>query len=314
MEDLIIVGAGPIGLYAATLASLHGLKGILLEGLDNVGGQLSSLYPEKEIIDLPGFTSITAQKFIDELLNQQKNQKQPLPIHLNEKLESYHKENDYFSVKTNLKEYQSKTILLVSGMGVFTPRKLDLPNIDQYQNIIYSIKEKNSLANKEIVILGGGDSAVDWANTLSSISSKVTIIHRRNDFRAQESSVKRMIDNHVTILKPFQVKSIFGKNNTAESITLIDENNKEKTLRFDYLFVNYGLVTVPTKFDLDLHLNSFKVNTFMMTSQENIFAIGNACYYEGKVKNITSGLGEAVTAITKIDQIIHPNKNIPVHF
>ena len=102
------------------------------------------------------------------------------------------------------------------------------------------------------------------------------------------------------------------ENNIAKEIILT--NKEDITLKFDYLFVNYGLVTIPTKANLQMKMNAFEVSTNMMTSEENIFAIGNACYYEGKVKNITSGLGEAVTAITKIDQIIHPNKNIPVHF
>lgn len=118
MNDIIIIGGGPVGIYASTLASLHGLNGLLIEGLHNLGGQLSSLYPEKDIVDLPGFKSITAQGFINELLNQNNNLTNKLDTHINETFLNYEKKEDYFIIKTNKNEYQTKTILLVSGMGV----------------------------------------------------------------------------------------------------------------------------------------------------------------------------------------------------
>lgn len=312
MEDIIIIGAGPIGLYSATLASLHGLKGFVIEGLDIVGGQLSSLYPEKDIVDLPGFSSIKAQEFIDALLNQAKSRNNPLEIKTHETMLSYIKEDDHFVITTNKNTYLTRTLLLTTGMGLFTPRKLDVEGASKYQNIIYFLKETNFLKDKDVVILGGGDSACDWAIMLSKVCKNVSIVHRRDEFRAKDETVKEMEKLGVHIYKPFQVKSLSGENNIAKEITLT--NKEDITLKFDYLFVNYGLVTIPTKANLQMKMNAFEVSTNMMTSEENIFAIGNACYYEGKVKNITSGLGEAVTAITKIDQIIHPNKNIPVHF
>lgn len=313
MNDIIIIGGGPVGIYASTLASLHGLNGLLIEGLHNLGGQLSSLYPEKDIVDLPGFKSITAQGFINELLNQNNNLTNKLDTHINETFLNYEKKEDYFIIKTNKNEYQTKTILLVSGMGVFVPRKIGLDNENQFKNIIYSIQNKNLYKDKEMVILGGGDSAVDWANTLSSICKKVTIIHRRDEFRAKEEAVKQMLMNNVNILKPYQVKAIKGINDIAQEL-IITKNDIETSIHFDYLFVNYGLISTPIKCDLQTLLGAYKVDTSMMTSEQNIFAIGNACQYLGKVKNITCGLGEAVIAITKIDQIINPNKNIPIHF
>lgn len=312
MNDIIIIGSGPIGLYASTLASLHNLKGIVIESLDNYGGQLSSLYPEKEIIDLPAYNSISANELIQKLYNQSQSRNNALEIHTNESFISYQKENDYFIVTTTKNTYQTKTILLTTGMGKFTPRKLDLDN-NQYSNIIYSIKNINKYIDKKMVILGGGDSAVDWANTLSKIAKEVTIIHRRDEFRAKQESVNQMKLNNVNILKSFQIKSINGNNNLLTSITIFNQN-EEKKINLDYLIVNYGLITIQDKLNLEKEINAYKVNTFMQTSEENIFAIGDCCYYKGKVKNITSGLGEAVIAITKIDQIIYPNKNIPTHF
>ena len=311
MNDIIIIGAGPIGIYSATLASLHNLKGLVIETLDNVGGQLTSLYPEKEIIDIPGFNNITAREFIKKLLDQQKNKDNSLPIHLEEEFISYEKKGNYFEVITNKNTYQTKTILLTTGMGKFSPRKLDLDQGD-YQNILYSIKDLSSFKNKNIVILGGGDSAVDWANALSK-NNNVSIVHRRDEFRAKQDSVNQLANNNVNILKPFNVNKLISDNSIITSIELTSKL-ETKTIPLDYLLVNYGLITSQNKIDLETKLNAYVVNTFMQTSQEFIFAIGDCCIYSGKVKNITSGLGEAVTAITKIDQIINPNKNIPTHF
>ena len=314
MEDIIIIGAGPVGLYAGTLAALHNLKGIIFESLPNVGGQLTSLYPEKAIIDLPGFKSILAKDYIDELYAQQQSVNNPLPVHLNEKVISYKKEEDYFVVTTSLSTYKTKTILICSGMGSFEPRKAGLENEDKLNNVIYSITEKEKYRNKNIAILGGGDSAIDWAITLKDIAKEVYIVHRRDEFRGQSSSVNLMIEKGVKVYKPYLVKSFNGIGN-AESITLTHSITKEEVkIDVDFIFVNYGLITAPCAFNLESKNNTFIVNSCYMTSENNIFAIGNAVYYDGKVKNITSGLGEAVIAITKIDQIIHPNKNIPVHF
>ena len=314
MEDIIIIGAGPVGLYAGTLAALHNLKGIIFESLPNVGGQLTSLYPEKAIIDLPGFKSILAKDYIDELYAQQQSVNNPLPVHLNEKVISYKKEEDYFVVTTSLSTYKTKTILICSGMGSFEPRKAGLENEDKLNNVIYSITEKEKYRNKNIAILGGGDSAIDWAITLKDIAKEVYIVHRRDEFRGQSSSVNLMVEKGVKVYKPYLVKSFNGIEN-ATSITLTHSTAKEEVnIDVDFIFVNYGLITAPCAFNLESKNNTFVVNSYYMTSENNIFAIGNAVYYDGKVKNITSGLGEAVIAITKIDQIIHPNKNIPVHF
>lgn len=314
MEDIIIIGGGPVGIYAATLASLHGLKGILFEGLHTLGGQLTSLYPEKDIIDLPGFSKITAQEYIDKLISQQQSSSNPLPIHLNEQVESFQKEDDYFKVITSKQKYKTKTILFVTGMGIFKPRTIGLENESSFTNIIYSLKEKELLRNKKVIILGGGDSAVDWANNLSGISSEVSIIHRRDDFRAKESAVKEMYQNNVKIYTSFNVLSLNGENNTLNSITITNKNGEQFKLDLDYLFVNYGVITSPNNFNLESDKNSFLVKSDMSTSIDGVFAIGNACAYEGKVKNIASGLGEAATAIMKIDALLNPNKHIPSHF
>ena len=167
--------------------------------------------------------------------------------------------------------------------------------------------------NKTVAVLGGGDSAVDWALMLSEIAKKVYIVHRRNEFRAQSSSVEDLDKHGVVKLTPYNVNKLNG-NNTCTSIEIKNLNGEIKTLDIDAVFVNYGMVPSPSNFPVEKIGTSIKVYDFYMTSLDNVFAIGNIAHYQGKVKNITSGFGEAVIAITKIDQIIHPNKNIPVHF
>lgn len=314
MEDIIIIGGGPVGIYASTLASLHGLKGLLIEGLHTLGGQLTSLYPEKDIVDLPGFFKITAQEFVDELIKQQNSLSNPLPIKLNEQVINFIKEEEHFIVKTTIQEYKTKTLLFATGMGVFKPRPIGLENEGEFSNIIYSLTEKELLRDKKVIILGGGDSGVDWANNLTGTASKVSLIHRREDFRAKESAVNKMYENGVNIYKSCTVSSLNGENSVLKSITVTNNKGDAQILDLDYLFVNYGVITSLNTFNLDNDKNSFIVQSDMSTSLKGVFAIGNACTYLGKVKNIASGLGEASTAIMQIDTLLNPNKHIPSHF
>ena len=313
MKDLVIVGAGPIGIYAGTLASLHGLNAVLIEGQEEVGGQLTALYPEKDIVDLPGFKRITAKGFIDELMNQFNSEDNKTELLINEQVKNFEKVDDYYKVTTSKQVIETKCILLTTGMGIFTPRKISLENEDSFDNIIYSLKDKSQYKDKVVAILGGGDSAVDWALMLSEIAKQVYIIHRRNDFRAQSSSVEALDQKGVIKLTPYNVTKLIGEK-SVKTMEIADNNKESKTLDIDAIFVNYGMIPAPSSFPVEKIGTAIKVGACYQTSLENVFAIGNIISYEGKVKNITAGLGEAVIAITKIDQIIHPNKNIPVHF
>lgn len=315
MDDIIIVGAGPIGLYGASLAALHLLKGRVIEGSTNVGGQLSSLYPEKAIVDLPGFASISAQGFIDKLMKQYEDNVNKLSLHLNETVLSFEKKDSYYLVTTSKGTYETKCILLTTGMGSFSPRKTGLANEDNKNNIIYSITSSFLYKGKDMVILGGGDSAVDWAIALKEVAASVTIVHRREEFRAQSSSVEKMERLGVNVLKNQAVISLNGEEDKLESITIkSNADGKEQTIPLDFLFVNYGQVTTKDSFEVEKLNNLIVTKENYQTSLENVFACGNIITYPGKVKNITCGLGEVVVAITKIDQIINPNKNIPIHF
>ena len=316
MEDIIIIGCGPIGLYAAHLASLHNLKGLVLEARGQVGGQLTSLYPEKDIIDVPGFTKITAKGLIEKFYEQYSSRENKLPIHLEESVVNFEViEGGYRLTTTHKVSYETKTVLIVSGMGNFTPRKIGLPNEDEFKNIHYAVTDKAAFKDKKVVLLGGGDSAVDWDLMLAPLTKDISIVHRRNEFRAQSSSVDEMKQNGTHIYTPYNTTKLIGEKGVLHAIEITNnETNEVKTLELDDLIVNFGMIPGQNNFPVEKKGMNIFVKDCYMTSLENVFAIGNTITYNGKVKNITCGLGEAVVAITKIDQIINPNKNIPVHF
>lgn len=314
MLDIVIVGGGPIGLYAGVLASLHNLKGIIFEARDVKGGQLN-LYPEKAVIDLPGHLSVTADEF-EKLMEKQLMEKPNHPeIHMCESVDTFVKEGDHYLVKTREGEYQTRTILIASGMGNAQPRKPGLEGEDKYKNIIYALRDKSICAGKKVVILGGGDSAVDMANLIVDVASSLSIVHRRNEFRAQSSSVEKLKASRAQIFVPFNTTALIGENDRLTGVEITNnETQEKKVLEADLLFVNFGMVPAPNDFPIDKNGMNIVTHDFFMTTAENVFAVGNTINYPGKVKNITCGMGEAVVAVTKIDQIINPGKNIPVHF
>ncbi len=314
MKDLIIIGAGPVGLYSGILASLHNLDFLIIESKNQPGGQLTSLYPEKDIIDLAGLPSISAKNYIDQLMLQLANLSSD-SLRLNENVLTIETKEDYHIVHTSTSAYETKAILICTGMGLFMPRKIGLNNEGCFNNILYSLPSKQMLKDKNVIILGGGDSAVDWALTLKDLVKECSIVHRRQEFRAQDNQVQTMRNSTINIYTPYIVKELRGKDNFLTSIVLENVDTKnEQELSCDYLFVNYGLIPTKDNFNVAKENGLITVNRTFETSIKNIFAVGNIITYEGKVKNITCGLGEAVVAITKIDQILNPTKNIPIHF
>lgn len=316
MEDIIIIGAGPIGLYAGILASLHSLKGIIIESSSSLGGQLAELYPEKAIVDLPGFTSITASAFIKNLLAQYNSRENKPEIHLSESVTGFNKKEDgSYEVVATRGTYFTKTILLATGMGNFSPRLIGLPDEKKYKNIIYSLKDKETLKDKKVVILGGGNSAVDFDLLLAPIVSELSIVHHRDEFRAQGESVEAMKKTKTKIYLSYSISALIGEGDVLKEIEIKNaKDNSTSKISLDVLFVNYGMVPGKNVFPVEKNGTDIKVTDAYKTSLDNVFAIGNSTNYPGKVKNITCGMGEAVIAITKIDQIVNPSKNIPIHF
>lgn len=311
MLDMLIIGAGPAGIYAAFYAGMKKLTGVLLESLPYTGGQLSTLYKEKPVYDIPGIKDITAGGFIDALMNQYADFANDIPLHLSTKAEKLEKIEGGYKVTTNNGlVFETKTILISSGAGTFSPRLLEATGASESQNIHYFVNTVKDFTGKDVTVLGGGDSAIDWGLLISSVATKVSIIHRRMDFRAHEDSIEKF-ERIGTILKPYNILSVKDIDHHVE-LEMEHADTKEKLVhRTDVVLVNYGFAPVPSIFatwGLEMEGPAIKVKTNMETSLPAIFAVGNAASYEGKTKNILSGLGEVTTAVGAIGKFLYPNK------
>ena len=310
MYEVIIIGAGPIGLFSTFYCALRGLKTLTLEKSSNYGGQLANIYPEKPIYDIAGIKEIKAKDYIENLYNQYIPYADKNPIMYDIEILDILSSNTSHIIKTNKGVFETKTILIATGNGNCIPRKLEVENTNKCKNILYRLDNIDKYKNKKIAILGGGDSAIDIANMLVDYSD-VTVIHRRNEFIAHEESIYSFIKRKGKILTPMNVESIDYDEN-CKALNLINNETKYKyKVEVDYVFVSYGLM--PSNNILTNILNSdslgILVNQAYETNRKGIYAIGNACSYVGKVKTIMSGLGESVTAITSIHQYLYPTKN-----
>ncbi|MDA3128488.1 SidA/IucD/PvdA family monooxygenase [Aliibacillus thermotolerans] len=315
MYDVTIIGAGPVGLFTAFYAGMRSMSVKLIDSLPEVGGQLSALYPEKYIYDVAGFPKVKAQELVD-VLTEQANQFSPT-ICLNESVENVVKlEDGTFQLTTNEKSHYSRTVIITAGAGAFQPRELKVDNAEKYRNkcLHYFIKDLNQFKDRRVLVCGGGDSAVDWALSLEPIAKEVTLIHRRNKFRAHEHSVELLKKSSVNVRTPYEVGEIIGNDDAIEQI-LVKEVRGEDTflLDVDDLVVNFGFVTSlgPLKnWGLEIDKNSIVVNSKMETNIPGIYAAGDVCTYEGKVKLIATGFGEAPIAVSQAKTVVDPDAKL----
>tara|TARA_B100000900_G_scaffold162510_1_gene137997 strand:+ start:16314 stop:17369 length:1056 start_codon:yes stop_codon:yes gene_type:complete len=315
--DILIIGAGPTGLFTVFEAGLLKLKCHLIDALPQAGGQCSEIYPKKPIYDIPGFPEILAGDLTNNLLEQCK-QFEP-GFTLGERAEKIEKdENNIFTVTTNKGTmHQAPVIAIAGGLGSFEPRKPSIENLSFYEEkgVEYIIKDPEIYANKRVLIAGGGDSALDWTIFLVNMGAKVTLVHRRNEFRGALDSVEKVRElkdqNKVEIITPAQVTELKGKNK-LESVTITKENNESTEIKIDHFVPLFGLsprLGPIGNWGLEIEKNSIKVNTFdYQTNIPGIFAIGDVNTYPGKLKLILCGFHEATLMCQSAFKIINPNK------
>ncbi|OMF59773.1 ferredoxin--NADP(+) reductase [Paenibacillus sp. FSL R5-0490] len=317
--DITIIGGGPTGLFTAFYGGMRQASVKIIESLPQLGGQLSALYPEKYIYDVAGFPKVRAQELIDNLKEQMA--KFEPTVSLEQSVEKLEKQADgTFKLTTNKEVHYSKTIIITAGNGAFQPRRLELESAVQYEgkNLHYFIDDLNQFAGKKVVVFGGGDSAVDWALMLEPIAEKVTIVHRRDKFRAHEHSVENLQNSKVEIKTPYVPAELIGDSEGISQVVLEGVTSKEKEVfDVDAVIVNYGFVSSlgPIKeWGLDIEKNSIVVNSRMETNIEGIYAAGDICTYDGKVKLIACGFGEAPTAVNHAKSYIDPKAKVqPMH-
>ncbi len=312
--DVVIIGAGPVGLFAVFELGLLNIKCHLVDNLDKVGGQCAELYPEKPIYDIPSRPVVTGQELTDELIKQI-NPFKP-KFHLNQQVEKIDKTEYGWIVETNIgTKVEAKCIVVAAGAGSFVPRKPPIENIESFENknVFYAIRDKSIFKDKKLLIAGGGDSALDWTNELSK-DSNVTLIHRRKEFRAAPDSVSKMQEletkGKIKFLKG-QIKKISKIQDNK--IMLEYENDDEKlNIEVDYLLPFFGLkmeLGPIAEWGLNLHENLIKVDTEKFeTSTPSIFAIGDINWYPGKLKLILSGFHESALMAQEVFKYCFPDK------
>jgi thioredoxin reductase len=316
--DITIIGGGPVGLFTAFYGGMRQASVKVIESLAQLGGQLSALYPEKYIYDVAGFPKIRAQELVNNLKEQMKKFEQTICLEQSvTKLEK--QEDGIFKLTTNSEIHYSKTIIITAGNGAFQPRRLELENATNFENknLHYFVDDLNKFAGKKVALFGGGDSAVDWALMLEPIAEKVSIIHRRDKFRAHEHSVENLMNSKVDIKTPYNPHELIGEDMIQKVVLAEAKSGELVTLDVDDVICNYGFVSSlgPIKeWGLIIEKNSIVVNSKMETNIPGIYAAGDICTYDGKVKLIACGFGEAPTAVNNAKSYIDPKAKVqPMH-
>ncbi|MGT2957534.1 ferredoxin--NADP(+) reductase [Streptococcus bovimastitidis] len=313
--DITIIGGGPVGLFAAFYAGLRGMQVKIIESLSELGGQPAILYPEKVIYDIPAIPAVTGAELTDNLIKQLSRFQDRLSVCLKEEVQSFEKTEEGFSIRTQKAQHQTKAIIIACGNGAFAPKTLGLEGEEEFadENIFYNVHKLDQFAGKKVVICGGGDSAVDWALALYGLAESVTLVHRREAFRAHEHSVELLKASGVKILTPYIPKALHGENGRAEQLVIQKVKEEEEiTLDMDALIVSYGFSTSNKNlknWNLDFKRTSINVDNHFETSQKGIYAIGDAAQYDGKVDLIATGFGEAPMAVNQAINQIYPDRD-----
>lgn len=315
--DITIIGAGPTGLFASFYGGMRKMKVKIIDSLPQLGGQLTELYPDKFIYDVGGFQKVLAKDLVDNLVVQA-NYGDPA-ICLEESVSTVDRVGDHFEVATDKDVHYTKAVLLTAGVGAFQPRKIGVDGAEPFEGktLHYGVKDLTLFHDKKVVVLGGGDSAVDWAMMLENVAAHVTLSHRREKMTAHEANIDTLMQSKVEVKKPYGVKELVGENGQLEELVLIDKEGNEERIQADHVIVNYGNITSlgPIKeWGLEMEKNSVLVNSKMETNIPGIYAAGDIATYEGKVKLIAVGFGEAPTAINNAKAYLDPKSKIqPLH-
>jgi thioredoxin reductase (NADPH) len=320
--DAVIVGAGPVGLFAVFELGIMGLNAHVIDNLDKVGGQCIELYPDKPIYDIPALPECTGESLTKNLLKQIEPFK--TNFHLNQRVEKLEKKDNHWLVTTSDQvQFETPNIIIAAGVGSFEPRKPPIKDIEKFEktNLFYSVKDKNKFKDQTVCIFGGGDSALDWTVELSKISKKIILVHRREEFRAAQHTVNlaRELEKNgkVEILTNYQPVNFDG-NDKIEKVVLKHDNGEQKEISADSVLAFFGLkmeLGPIANWGLDLEAKSLKVNTQNFeTNEKGIFAIGDICTYPGKLKLILSGFHESALCAQECFKRARPDEKYVFRF
>ena len=319
--DILIIGAGPVGLFCVHQLGIIGLKCEVVDNLEVIGGQCIELYPDKPIYDIPAVPECTGENLTKNLIKQIEPFKPK--FYLGERVEKIEKIKNKWKVKTNKgTEFEVFSIIIAAGVGSFEPRKFPTKEAEKYEEkqVLYSVKDKTVFKDKTVAIFGGGDSALDWAIELSN-TSKVILVHRREDFRGMQASIDKINqlkeDGKIEVYTKYQLNSVKGKDK-VESITIKHDDESFKEIKTDYVLGFFGLIMQLgpiSEWGLNLDKKTIPVNTETFeTNKEGIFAIGDICSYPGKLKLILSGFHEGALAARGSFKYARPDEKLRFEF
>jgi thioredoxin reductase len=319
IRDVTVIGAGPVGLSAAFWAGMREASSRIIDSLPELGGQLTTLYPEKWIFDVPGHPRVLAKDLV-EMMREQTLEQFDVPVHLDTTAERISWEEDAVVLHTTRGDLRSRTVIIAGGHGAFEPKKL--PGYDmgpwEGKGAHYLVSEKSEFEGKKVLIVGGGDSACDWVVNLLDVAERVSLVHRREGFRAHEATVAQVMNAHergdIDLHVPFQIRDIQG-NGRIERVTLFhseDEAN-EVELEIDAVLLQLGFKTAlgPLKqWGLEVEKGALVVDPLMKTNLDRVWACGDITTFDGKLKLIATGFGEAAIAVAQAVHHIRPDMKI----
>jgi thioredoxin reductase (NADPH) len=322
--DVVIVGAGPCGLFQVFELGLLGLKAEVVDSTRKPGGQCAELYPDKPIYDIPGIPVCSGQELTDALLKQI----EPFNcgMHLQEEVTVVRKNSDdLFHVETNAgTQFRASAVVIAGGVGSFQPRQLRVPGAEDFEgkSLHYRVQNPKKFAGKRLVVLGGGDSALDWALDLVEVAEHITLVHRRDEYRAVPDSVNKMrklvADGRMDVIERARATAIDGADGSIRAITIEPKEGEPVDVRADHVLVFFGLAPKLgpiAEWGLDINRKTINVDTEKFeTSVPGIYAIGDINYYPGKKKLILCGFHEAALAAFAIKQRIEPDKKVHVQY
>ena len=316
--DALIVGAGPVGLFAVFELGLLDIKAHVVDILDRPGGQCAELYPEKPIYDVPGIVVVTGQELTDRLMEQIK----PFgaEFHFSQRVDTLERLDGGFRLTTDIGTvFECKVLVIAAGGGSFTPKRPPLPRIERYEgtSVFYSVRKMDSLRGRDVLIVGGGDSALDWTLNLQPVAKSLTLLHRRSEFRAAPASVQKMlalVESGDITFKLGQVTELHGEDGKLTSVTVKGADGATFEQKADVMMPFFGLTMKlgpVADWGLNLEENLIPVDTAKFeTSEPRIFAIGDINTYPGKLKLILSGFHEAALMAQAAHKYVYPDKKL----
>lgn len=318
--DVIVIGGGPVGMFASFYAGLHELKTLLIESLPQLGGQVAALYPEKPIWDVAGAPGITGKDLIQRL--QQQLELVKTDTVLGQHVDQVKKDGDQFIVNTKDHQYVGRSVVIALGNGAFAPRKLALKGATALSDkqLAYFVRHRDDYRDKTVAVLGGGNSAMDTALMLADVAKQVYLIHRRDTFRGLPATEQRLRESTVELVTPYLPKDIVPVDGQQVELDLKKMRSEgERQLRVDTVVVNYGFTADHSslaKWGLDIKLDDhqlIEVDNQLQTTTPGVYAIGDGVTYPGKLPLMATGFGEGPTAINAIASHLYPDKRMATH-